>query len=109
MATIIITDGVTTSTLATQGNYPLTAKGLIDAKQICNYIDNVVYDDEDSARAAFGVLPERDTILKPVIDGKYAAVVYDLTCPDSEQYLTAEQVRDGVRHLEIGSSWAEVK
>ena len=32
MATIIITDGVTTSTLATQGNYPLTAKGLIDAK-----------------------------------------------------------------------------
>lgn len=109
MATIIITDGVTTSTLATQGNYPLTAKELIDAKQICNYIDNVVYNDEDSARAAFGVLPERDAILKPVIDGNYAAVVYDLTCPGSEQYLAAAQVRDGVRHLELGSSWAEVK
>ena len=109
MATIIITDGVTTSTLATQGNYPLTAKGLIDAKQICNYIDNVVYDDEDSARAALGVLPDRDAILEPVLSGKYAAVVYDLTCPDSGQYLTAEQVRDGVRHLELGSSWAEVR
>lgn len=32
MSKIIITDGVTTSTLATQGNYPLTAKELIDTR-----------------------------------------------------------------------------
>lgn len=116
---IIVTDGVTTHSLSWGygEDSPLTKDGLLDPAKLCNgtypqISDNVVFDDQESAKEAYGSWEERDEVLRPVVEGKFAGVVYyDMHCTDP-RYLTDDEVAHGVEMLECGTDdvwiiWAD--
>lgn len=93
---------------------PLTSKGLLNVAELVMGLENspfcdALYRDYDDAEEVYGEDDELDAILQPIIDHKYAAVVYDVNCPGEEVYLTEEQVRDGVEqfNLDMDSVWVE--
>lgn len=93
---------------------PLTSKGLLNVAELVMGLENspfydALYRDYDDAKEVYGENNELDAILQPIIDRKYAAVVYDVNCPGEEVYLTESQVRDGVEQFsfDMDSVWVE--
>ncbi len=116
MATIYVRKNGETYELAL-GEYdrlPLTSKGLLNVAELVMGLanppfDGALYRDYDDAMEVYGEDDELDAILQPIIDRKYAAVVYDVNCPGEEVYLTESQVRDGVEQFsfDMDSVWVE--
>ncbi len=93
---------------------PLTSKGLLNVAELVMGLENspfydALYRDYDDAKEVYGENNELDAILQPIIDRKYAAVVYDVNCPGEEVYLTESQVNDGVEQFsfDMDSVWVE--
>lgn len=93
---------------------PLTTKGLINVAELVMGLANppfydAIYRDYEDATEVYGEDEDLDAILQPVIDHKYAAVVYNVNCPGEEVYLTESQVRDGVEQFsfDMDSVWVE--
>lgn len=116
MATIYVRKNGNTFELGL-GEYdrlPLTSKGLLNVAELIMGLErpiffDAIYRDYDDAMEVYGEDDDLDAILQPVIDHKYAAVVYNVNCPGEEVYLTASQVRDGVEKLnfDMDSVWVE--
>ena len=93
---------------------PLTSKGLLNVAELVMGLErpiffDAIYRDYDDAMEAYGEDDDLDAILQPVVDRKYAAVIYDANCPGEEVYLTESQVRDGVEQFSFNmdSVWVE--
>lgn len=93
---------------------PLTNKGLLNVAELVMGLErpiffDAIYRDYDDAMEVYGEDDELDAILQPIIDRKYAAVIYDVNRPGEEVYLTDSQVRDGVEQFsfDMDSVWVE--